>query len=467
MINKIYKIIHNRFSRFFNFFFFLRYLFAIFLITITLFISIPKFFNYEKKQDIIKTYLDNYYNLELQSFNTIKFNIFPFPNLSIENPSLKIKDNPIFFKVKNLHIFLNLNNIYRYENLKPKKIIFNETNTTLEINQIKEILKYFDNLENRFDIKSLNVNLKKNNKILFDLKDLYFSNYGYKKYQISGKIFNKKFKAFLKNENKDLNFKIYNTGIKANFKFDEKALSNAISGSSQISFPNNYIKFNFKFYKDRIEIIKSNLRNRDLSISFNSIIKIIPFFDIKSNITVNQFDKNLVNNLNLKKIVNEREIIKKLNSSNTISFEAKKYSKSLIRDFFSEFNLVHGRLIFSKNIFISGGNIECKGESLLISEYPRLNFLCLFNLKDTKKIIKKFPILKKIKLKPINLNIEGSLNILNNKINFNKINSSEGYEANQEDIQYFKRTFEKILFNESFFEIFKTRKLEEFLLAII
>ena len=228
MINKIYKIIHNRFSRFFNFFFFLRYLFAIFLITITLFISIPKFFNYEKKQDIIKTYLDNYYNLELQSFNTIKFNIFPFPNLSIENPSLKIKDNPIFFKVKNLHIFLNLNNIYRYENLKPKKIIFNETNTTLEINQIKEILKYFDNLENRFDIKSLNVNLKKNNKILFDLKDLYFSNYGYKKYQISGKIFNKKFKAFLKNENKDLNFKIYNTGIKANFKFDEKALSNAI-----------------------------------------------------------------------------------------------------------------------------------------------------------------------------------------------------------------------------------------------
>ena len=37
---------------------------------------------------------------------------------------------------------------------------------------------------NKFDIKSLNVNLRKNNKILFELKDVYFSNYGYKKFKI-------------------------------------------------------------------------------------------------------------------------------------------------------------------------------------------------------------------------------------------------------------------------------------------
>ena len=54
MINKIYKTINNKYSKFFKFFFFLKYVFAIFLIAVLLFLSIPKFFNYEKKQEILK-----------------------------------------------------------------------------------------------------------------------------------------------------------------------------------------------------------------------------------------------------------------------------------------------------------------------------------------------------------------------------------------------------------------------------
>ena len=65
MINKIYKRIHNNYSNFFKYFFFLRYVFAIFLIITSLFLLIPRFFNYEKKQEIIKEYFINYYGLEL------------------------------------------------------------------------------------------------------------------------------------------------------------------------------------------------------------------------------------------------------------------------------------------------------------------------------------------------------------------------------------------------------------------
>ena len=69
MINKIYKRIHNNYSNFFKYFFFLRYVFAIFLIITSLFLLIPKFFNYEKKQEIIKEYFINYYGLDIsQSF---------------------------------------------------------------------------------------------------------------------------------------------------------------------------------------------------------------------------------------------------------------------------------------------------------------------------------------------------------------------------------------------------------------
>ena len=85
MINKTFKTIHNKYSKFFKFFFFLRYVFSIFLIFTFLFFLIPKFFNYEKKQEIIAEYLVNYYDLQLNDYSSIKFKVFPFPNLFIEN----------------------------------------------------------------------------------------------------------------------------------------------------------------------------------------------------------------------------------------------------------------------------------------------------------------------------------------------------------------------------------------------
>ena len=94
MINKIYKIINNKYSRFLKFFFFLRYVFAIFLIAISLFLLIPKLFDYEKKQEIIKEYLINNYDLEVNNYTSVKFNVFPFPNLSIFICLTITKPNP-------------------------------------------------------------------------------------------------------------------------------------------------------------------------------------------------------------------------------------------------------------------------------------------------------------------------------------------------------------------------------------
>ena len=82
-----------------------------FFVGIFLFLLIPKFLNYEKKQDIIKNYLFDYYELEISSHSSIEFNVFPLPNLSIKNMNLKIKDKPIFINTQKLDIFLNLKNL--------------------------------------------------------------------------------------------------------------------------------------------------------------------------------------------------------------------------------------------------------------------------------------------------------------------------------------------------------------------
>jgi len=49
MINKTYKIIHNKYLALFKFIFFLRYLFGIFFIAVLLFLLIPYLLDFKKK----------------------------------------------------------------------------------------------------------------------------------------------------------------------------------------------------------------------------------------------------------------------------------------------------------------------------------------------------------------------------------------------------------------------------------
>ena len=91
MINKIYKRIHNKYSTLFKFIFFLRYLFGIFFISVVLFLSIPHFFDFKKKDEIIKNYLLESYGLKLNKYENIKYNSLPTPKLEIQNADLSIE----------------------------------------------------------------------------------------------------------------------------------------------------------------------------------------------------------------------------------------------------------------------------------------------------------------------------------------------------------------------------------------
>ena len=139
----------------------------------------------------------------------------------------------------------------------------------------------------------------------------------------------------------------------------------------------------------------------------------------------------------------------------------------MIKSYSLNTNLAYGRLDFTNKILILGGNIICKGDSILIDEYPRLNFICSLKLNNPKKFLKKFFVSKNIKNDPLNIEVVGSLNIFGRKINFNKINLKNNIEANIEDKKYFKDTFEKIMYDEDFFDIFKINKIKDFLIAVI
>ena len=466
MINKFYKRFNNKFSNFFKFFLFLRYVFAIFFISSLLFLLIPKFFDYEKKQEFIKEYLLKNYDLELKNYSSIEFEVFPLPNLLIKKTNLRIKDSLIDLKTKRINIFLNFKNIYDYKDIRARKIILEGSEIILETNKIEKLISYTNQLKNNLDIKALNINLKKDDNSLIKINNIYFSNYGFKKYHIEGEIFEKKFKALFKNDNKNLKFSLLNTGIKANFKFDENFFSDSISGSSKITLLKNFLKFNFILTEKELQIKDSNFRNKYLSFSLDTFINFNPFFRINSNIDINDIDKNLVSKISLYPILENKEIIKKFNGKININYKSKKYFSNLVDAHLINLDLVYGRLVFSNKILVAGGVIECKGESVLIDEYPRLNFICLLRFEDKNNLFKKFSIKSKKKVESLNIDIEGSFNLLNNKVIFKKITGEKNYSANNEDRQYFKKKFESILFEDGFFKIFSKNKIKEFVLEI-
>ena len=108
----------------------------------------------------------------------------------------------------------------------------------------------------------------------------------------------------------------------------------------------------------------------------------------------------------------------------------------------------------SKNFYISNTFIYCTNSINLLEEFPIFYFDCTVNSKDKKKLLKEFGIDYKSKKKEtLDINSKGNINIFNNKINFDLIQINKDYKASNEDLKYYKNSFEKILFNENFLNI--------------
>ena len=83
-----------------------------------------------------------------------------------------------------------------------------------------------------------------------------------------------------------------------------------------------------------------------------------------------------------------------------------------------------------------------------------------------KKFLKKFDIKYKIKNESLRLKFKGKVNILNRKVKFDLIEVNENFKASKEDLNYFKTSFENILFDQNFINIFNRKKIRKFLQEI-
>ncbi len=466
MLNKSFKIIHNKYYRFFRFIFFLRYLFAVFFVSFTLFLIIPNFFNHEKKMTIIKDQFLKSYNLKIENYEEINFKSFPTPRLELKNVSIYMNRSDIKINLKDLKILPNFLSIYNFDQFQIKKVVLKESKVELEASNLNFFIREILKKRNKLHVDNLDLEIMEKNKSIVKLENIVFANYGYKLNLIQGKIFKKKFKIETKDNLKGFKFKLVKSGISADINFNENQNSNLISGVLKSKILNTNLIFNFDYDNKSMNINNLFFRSKKISFKNENAISLKPFLDVKSSFNIEEIDPKILKRINFEKLFEQKDMIKKINFKNEIKFKSNKLSSDLIDELNLKIDLAYGRMTIMKLVFISGHLFQCKGDTNLLEDYPVITFNCNLKSENKKNFFKIFNVKPKIKNKTLEINIKGTLSILNKKVNFKEIKMNKNYVALKDDLNYFKRTFEDVLYDETFFDIFNPKKIREFILEV-
>ena len=162
MINRIYKIINIKFPRLLKFVFFLRYLFLVFFTSLTIFLTIPNFFDFKKSEGVIRSYFLQNYKININKIDNIKYNFFPLPHLELRNFNAKLFLETSLNTEKTL-IYPNLKNIYNFKNLEIKKTIFLNNEIKVDYENFNQLKNNIFQMEEKIKFENSNIKIKNKN----------------------------------------------------------------------------------------------------------------------------------------------------------------------------------------------------------------------------------------------------------------------------------------------------------------
>ena len=463
MINKFFKTIHNRYATFFKFIFLIRYLFLIFFLSFALYLIIPKFFDYEKNIDIFKSYLLKKYEIEVKRHASINFDFFPIPKIEINNAEIKLTQISSKISSNKIILYPSMLSIYNYDNFELNKLAIKNSKINIEISELPKLTNNLLKIKKKINLQNLNLRITDKNNFLLNLENINLSNLKKRK-TVVGKIFDKKFKINYENNFDIINLNIPEIGLKTIFELN-KAKNDIVEGNAKLQILNSNLKLNFIIKNNEIKIFNSYFRNKNLSFSSSSLIAFKPYFSTQSSFVVEDINQNLIEKINFEKIFYWKDFFDQLDIKKEILYRPKKFSGSIIDELNLKIDLAYGRLEYQKILKIDENNFMCNGLINLIEEFPNLNFDCFVSTKSKKKLLDLFSLKYKDKNKIFTLNAMGSLGILNNKVNFQKI-ISNNYEASKEDLEYFKNQFKTILLDEGLIKVFDKKKIKKFIQEI-
>jgi len=290
---------------------------------LSLYFTIPTFYNYENFDKEIQKKVSKDFKLNLKNISSVTYLMLPTPHFLIEECDIHFSNDPKekILKAKHLKINVFSKNLHKKENIELKSIHLKKVDLDLQFIDIKNFynhLKY--NISKPIYINKSNLFFRDKNKeiiLISKIKNFeYFFDFQRKskKLNVSGNLFGSNFKF-----NWEKNFsnpyittsdiKFYNPNLNISNKFN-KENENFTKAETRLRFIRNSLDLNYKFNRNSIELIhdKSKIINHSKLIGN---IKLDPFFfdlnlilsgirieTVLNNLFLNLYNTNLSTNLN-------------------------------------------------------------------------------------------------------------------------------------------------------------------------
>ena len=76
--------------------------------------------------------------------------------------------------------------------------------------------------------------------------------------------------------------------------------------------------------------------------------------------------------INIKKLLDSKNILRKINSQSEITFLSKKFTRKFLNDINLKIDLAYGRMNFSKKSSVANNILNCNGNINFLEEFPLL-----------------------------------------------------------------------------------------------
>ena len=263
---------------------------------LSLYFTIPAFYNYKNFNSEIQKKVSKDFKLDLKNISSITYLMIPTPHFLIEECDIHfLNDSNKILKAKNLKINIFSKNLHKKEKIELKNIRLNKIDLDLQFNDIKNFYNHLKKISKPIYIKKSNFFFRDSKKEIISISKIksfeYFLDYqnNEKKLSILGNLFGSNFKFnWEKNFSNPYitqsNIKFKNPNLNISNKFNNEK-ENFTIAKTYIKFLKNSMDLNYKFNKDNIEFIDD--KNKKIYHSkLIGNIKLDPFF----------FDLNLILN---------------------------------------------------------------------------------------------------------------------------------------------------------------------------
>ena len=338
---------------------------------LSLYFTIPTFYNYQNFEKEIQRKLSNDFKLNIKNISGVTYLMLPQPHLLIEESDIYFSNNSNEKVLKAKHLKINIfsKNLHKKEKIELKSIYLNKVDLDLQMVNIKNFYHHLkNNITKPIYINNANIFFRDENQEIISISKIknfeYFIDFQKKekKLIISGNLYGSNFKFdwqknFTNNYISTSNIKFKNPNINISNKFSSENQT-FTSAETDVGFLNNSLDLKYKFNEDLIEFFSDKKKIINTSKIVGNI-NLNPFFFDLNLILSGVRIQTLLNNLFLNLYENKKS--SKLNFNGNLKINLDEINNRLFE-----------KLVI--NLDFSEGKISLNNSSLILKKIGKINF---------------------------------------------------------------------------------------------